>query len=142
MYDLEPVSKVQLEFIEKSKVPPGSVVTYSGNFFTEPFPANNDPRYGYQAMFYSNIFHDWNDEKCKLLAKKTYDALPQNGYIFLHEALLNDDGNGPLTNACFSFHMFMFTQGKQFTFNELKQLLVEVGFKGIILFIITQYELS
>ena len=130
LFDLEPVSKVQLDFIQKSGVPGGSVVTYSGNFFTEPFPAYNDPKYGYQAMFYSNIFHDWNDEKCKLLAKKTYDALPENGYIFLHEALLNDDGNGPLTVACYSFFMFLVTEGKQFTFKELKEILTEAGFRG------------
>ena len=43
--------------------------------FKEPFPANNDPKYGYQAMFYSNIFHDWSEEKCKYLAKKTYVKL-------------------------------------------------------------------
>ena len=32
---------------------------------------------------------------------------PENGYIFLHEALLNDDGNGPLGAALFSFLMFI-----------------------------------
>ena len=62
-------------------------------------------------MFYSNIFHDWSVEKCFYLAKKTYDSLPVNGYIFLHESLLNDDGNGPLAAAYFSFHMFIHTEG-------------------------------
>lgn len=101
--------------------------------FKEPFPANNDPKYGYQAMFYSNIFHDWSEEKCKYLSKKTYDSLPENGVILLHEALLNEDGNGPLITAFLSFQMFLVTEGKQFTFNELEKILNEAGFKGKLL---------
>ena len=99
--------------------------------FKDDFPLHDDQKYGYQATFYSNVFHDWNDEKCKYLTKKSYDALPENGMIFLHEALLNDDGNGPLVTACFSFHMFLRTEGKQFTFSELKDILTNAGFKGI-----------
>jgi len=94
------------------------------------FPKHDDPKYGYQAVFYSNIFHDWNDEKCKYLAKKTYDSLPKNGWILLHEALLNEDGNGPLITAFLSFTMLTETEGKQFTFFELKELLTEAGFNG------------
>ena len=130
LFDLEPVCRVAQEFIDKSGLEKDKVITYTGNMFKDDFPLHNDSKHGYQAMFYSNIFHDWSEEKCKYLAKKTYDALPENGIIFLHEALLNEDGNGPLITACFSFHMFLVTEGKQFTFTELKSLLNEVGFKG------------
>ena len=82
-------------------------------------------------MFFSNIFHDWSESKCKYLAKKSFDSLPQNGIILIHEALLNDDGNGPLEAAYLSFKMFMGTEGKQFTFSELKLLLSEVGYTDI-----------
>lgn len=99
--------------------------------FKDNLPANDDPKFGYQAVFFSNIFHDWNDDKCRYLAKKTYDALPKNGVIILHEALLNEDGNGPLIAACMSFKMLMATEGKQFTFSELKEILSEVGFRDI-----------
>lgn len=132
LFDLEPVCKVAQTFIAKSGLEEGRVVTYPGNMFKEEYPLHSDPKYGYEGVFFSNIFHDWSETKCKYLAKKTYDALPENGMIFLHEALLNEDGNGPLITACFSFHMFMVTEGKQFTFTELKTLLNEAGFKGII----------
>ena len=111
VYDLGEVCKVAQTFIDKSNLPNDSVLTFTGNFFKDDFPRFDDAKYGYQAMFYSNIFHDWSNEKCVYLAKKTYESLPENGYIFLHEALLNNDGNGPLGAALFSFLMFINTEG-------------------------------
>lgn len=131
MFDLEPVCKVAQNYIEKSNLPPGFVKTYSGDFFKEPFPDCSDAEYGYQGMLYSNVLHDWSEQKCKHLVKKSFDSLPDNGTILIHEALLNDDGNGPLEAAYLSFKMFIGTEGKQFTFTELKDLLSETGFKNI-----------
>ncbi len=128
--ELEPVCKVAQKFVNKSGLEKDTVITYSANMFTDEFPSCYNLKYGYDSMLFSNIFHDWGDEKSKYLAKKAYDALPQNGMIFLNEALLNDDGNGPLITACFSFHMFRNTEGKQFTFTELKNILTEAGFKS------------
>ncbi len=122
--------KITQKYIDNSNLPTNTVQTFSGNMFKDMFPKHDDPKYGYQAVFYSNIFHDWNDEKCKYLAKKTYDSLPKNGWILLHEALLNEDGNGPLITAFLSFTMLTETEGKQFTFFELKELLTEAGFNG------------
>jgi hypothetical protein len=49
----------------------------------------------------------------------------------LHEALLDDDGDGPPTTAAFSMLMLLATQGQQFTFAELKALLETAGFKDV-----------
>lgn len=130
IFDLEPVCKEAQIFIDNSSLPDGTVLTYSGNMFTDDFPLNDNPTYGYQAILYSNVLHDWNDEKCEYLTKKAFDSLPDNGAILIHEALLNDDGNGPLIAACYSFSMFLKSEGKQFTFSELKELLAHSGFKG------------
>lgn len=128
--ELDSVSKVSQKFIDKSGLEKETVITYSANMFKDEFPLYNDSKYGYDSMLFSNVFHDWGDEKSKFLAKKAFDALPENGMIFLNEALLDDDGNGPLITACFSFHMFRNTEGKQFTFTELKNILTEAGFRG------------
>lgn len=128
--ELDSVCKIAQKFIDKSGLEKDTVITYDANMFKDEFPLYKDSKYGYDSILFSNIFHDWGDEKSKYLAKKAYDALPENGMIFLNEALLNDDGNGPLITACFSFHMFRNTQGKQFTFTELKDILNESGFKG------------
>lgn len=131
IFELDAVCKVAQQYIEKSGLPSDTVLTYSGNMFKDEYPSNDDPKYGYQACFYSNIFHDWNEEKCKYLAKKTYDALPKNGVIMLHEMLLNEDGNGPLVTTFLTYEMFIRTEGKQFTFSELKTLLTGAGFSGM-----------
>jgi acetylserotonin N-methyltransferase len=95
------------------------------DMFREPWPK------GYDAVFFSNIWHDWNFRTCAWLAARAYEALPRGGRIMLHEALLDDDGGGPPTTAAFSMLMLLATQGQQFTFAELKALLENAGFKDI-----------
>jgi hypothetical protein len=101
------------------------VDTVAVNMFREPWPK------GYDALFFSNIWHDWNFRTCSWLAARAYEALPRGGRIMLHEALLDDDGDGPATTAAFSMLMLLATQGQQFTFAELRALLEDAGFEGI-----------
>ena len=101
------------------------VDTLAVDMFREPWPR------GYDALFFSNVFHDWDFETCAWLAQQTYDALPGGGRILLHEMLLDDDGDGPVTAASFSMLMLLGTQGQQFTLPELKGLLEHAGFTGI-----------
>ena len=86
---------------------------------------------GYDALFFSNIWHDWNFQTCRWLATRSFEVLPPGGRIMLHEMLLDDDGAGPATTAAFSMLMLLATQGQQFTFGELKQILEGVGFSGV-----------
>ena len=67
--------------------------------FTDPWPA------GYDGIFFSNVFHDWDRASCLHLAKRSYAALPPGGRIFLHEVVLNDTKDGPLVAAAFSMEM-------------------------------------
>jgi acetylserotonin N-methyltransferase len=67
----------------------------------------------------------------KPLAARANEALPSGGRIMLHEMLLDDDGAGPATTAAFSMLMLLATQGQQFTFGEIKELLEQAGFKDI-----------
>jgi hypothetical protein len=101
------------------------VDTRAVNMFREPWPK------GYDAIFFSNIWHDWNFRTCAWLAARAYEALPRGGRIMVHEALLDDDGNGPPATAAFSMLMLLATQGQQFTFTELKALLENAGFTDI-----------
>jgi hypothetical protein len=101
------------------------VDTRAVDMFRQPWPR------GYDAVFFSNIWHDWNVRTCTWLAERTYEILPSGGRIMLHEMLIDDDGAGPATAAAFSMLMLLATQGQQFTFGELKDLLEGVGFTGI-----------
>lgn len=102
-----------------------SVDTAALNMFRDQWPT------GYDAIFFSNIWHDWNFRTCAWLAERAYEALPRGGRIMLHEMLLDDDGAGPATAAAFSMLMLLATQGQQFTFAELEGLLEQAGFRDI-----------
>ncbi len=101
------------------------VDTVAVNMFRDPWPS------GYDAIFFSNIWHDWNFRTCAWLAERAYQTLPRGGRIMLHEMLLDDDGAGPATTAAFSMLMLLATQGQQFTFGELKGLLEQAGFRDV-----------
>jgi acetylserotonin N-methyltransferase len=100
------------------------VDTVAVDMFREPWPR------GYDAMFFSNIFHDWNFETCAWLARRCYDALEPGGRIYLHEMLLDDEGASPITTVSFSMLM-LGTQGQQFTLPELRSILEGAGFADV-----------
>jgi hypothetical protein len=95
------------------------------NMFVEKWPQGHD------AHFFSNIFHDWSDATCRMLARKSYEALPSGGRILLHEMLMDDDGCGPLASAAFSMMMLLGTKGRQYSLPELRGFLEAAGFTGI-----------
>jgi 3-hydroxy-5-methyl-1-naphthoate 3-O-methyltransferase len=111
-------------FIAASDVGP-RVRALAVNMFTQPWPSGHD------THFLSNILHDWSDETCRLLVKKSFDALPSGGRIVLHEMLMDDDGCGPLAAAAFSLLMLIGTRGRQYSLPELRGFLEPVGFTGV-----------
>ena len=98
------------------------VDTRSVDMFREAWPA------GYDAIFMSNIFHDWDPATNAKLAASAFAALPSGGRIHLHEILINDEGSGPLAAASFSMLMLVGTKGRQYSFAELAQMLNTAGF--------------
>jgi acetylserotonin N-methyltransferase len=100
------------------------VDTRAVDMFRDPWPAGHD------AMLFANIFHDWSFATGAFLANRAYSHLPQRGRIFVHEMLLDDDAVGPLPAVSFSMLMLR-TQGQQFRFAELKELLEGAGFSNV-----------
>jgi hypothetical protein len=97
------------------------VATHAFNMFDDPWPT------GYDAVFFSNVFHDWDAQRRDELAAHSFAALPPGGRIYLHEMLLNQSSDGPLPSALFSV-MMLNTRGKQFSAPELDTLLRGAGF--------------
>jgi acetylserotonin N-methyltransferase len=100
----------------------GQIDTVSVDMFRAPWPT------GYDAIFMSNIFHDWSPETNAALSASAFRALPSGGRIFLHEMLINDEGSGPLSAAAFSMIMVAGTRGRQYSFSELASFLEGAGF--------------
>jgi hypothetical protein len=86
---------------------------------------------GYDGVLFSNIFHDWDLDTNRALARRAYEALPAGGRIFVHEMLLADDGSGPVTTASFSLFMLLGTQGRQYAEGEIRAILSGAGFEDV-----------
>ncbi|PQA87902.1 methyltransferase [Hyphococcus luteus] len=123
--DLDTMCAAAEEIFVKGSGVEARVDTVAVDMFREDWPQ------GYDALFFSNVFHDWNEKTNAELARRSYDALPSGGRIFLHEMLMNDNEDGPLTTASFSMLMLRGTQGKQYTLRELTAILEGAGFTGV-----------
>ncbi|HET8840320.1 MAG TPA: methyltransferase [Ktedonobacteraceae bacterium] len=99
--------------------------TVAVDMFTDSWPS------GYDGIFFSDVFHNWQRANCLYLAQRSFAALPPGGRLFVHEMLLNETRNAPLTVVAHSMHMHNFLGGRQYTMGELEDLLHEAGFVNI-----------
>jgi len=102
------------------------IQTASVDMFANDWPAGHD------AHLFSNVFHDWDAEKCRLLAAKSFAGLPPGGRIYLHESLLNETHDGPPLITLYSMNMARVTEyGKQYSAADLREMLSSVGFVDV-----------
>ena len=123
LLDLENVLIVAKKILKVYDVK-SSVQFLAENFWECDYPESD-------IHFYSQIFHDWPEEKCKYLAKKSYDTLPKNGKIIIHEILFDEGKNGPLMASAGNVGMLAWTEGRQYSGKELSYILKSSGFKDI-----------
>lgn len=124
LMDLAAMAEEAGTYVERAGMR-GRVDTHAGNMFTEDWPRDAD------AHFFANVFHDWSVETNALLARKSFDALPSGGRIFLSEILMDDDGAGPWHAAAFSLLMLIGTLGKQYSLPEFRAILEGAGFTRV-----------
>lgn len=124
LMDLQAMCDVALGYAKAAGVE-DRIDSRTVDMFRQPWPR------GYDAIFFSNIFHDWDFDTCAMLTRKAYEALPSGGRILLHEMLLDDTHDGPSTAVAFSFYMLLSTKGQQFTAAELRTLLSDAGFSNV-----------
>jgi len=123
VFDTAPVCEVASEIVANYKLQ-ARVATQVGDMWTDPFPSAD-------LHFYSMIFHDWPAEKCRLLARKSFDALDPGGRIIVHEMLFNRDRSGPFPVAATNIVMLLWTEGEQYSGGEISSMLREAGFAKI-----------
>lgn len=122
--ELPAVCEIAAEYIAQYGLQ-NRVDTRGMDMFRESWPT------GYDAMFFSNVFHDWGPQAREHLVREAYDKLPRGGRIYVHEMLLGDTKEGPAAAAGFSINMVLFADGKQFTAAELEHLLARGGFEDV-----------
>lgn len=90
---------------------------------------------GYSVALLGHILHSEGDERSRELLRKTYDALDENGTMVIAEFLLQEDKTSPTQAAIFNVNMLVNTeQGRAYSFEELREWLLEFGFRNIRLF--------
>ncbi|XP_014890574.1 acetylserotonin O-methyltransferase isoform X3 [Poecilia latipinna] len=95
-----------------------------GDFFKDSLPVAD-------LYILARILHDWTDERCIELLCRIYKACKPGGAVLLVEALLNEDGSGPLTAQLYSLNMLVQTEGRERTGAQYAALLAASGFTNI-----------
>ncbi|XP_039884288.1 acetylserotonin O-methyltransferase [Simochromis diagramma] len=97
---------------------------HEGDFFKDSLP---------EAELYilARILHDWTDEHCVELLQRIYKACKPGGAVLVVEALLSEDGSGPLTAQLYSLNMLVQTEGRERTDVQYAALLTAAGFTNI-----------
>jgi hypothetical protein len=122
--DLGPVCDEGLEYVKRFGLEE-RIDAHRADMFRSEWPT------GYDAHFFSNMFHDWRPATCGELARRSYRSLEPGGTINLHEMLINDDGSGPRIAASFAMLMVAGTQGQQYSFAQLQTILGDAGFVDV-----------
>jgi acetylserotonin N-methyltransferase len=122
--DLPAVCDVTSEYIRQHQVV-SQVQTLAADMFVDTWPA------GFDCLFFSDVLHDWDDDRCRLLAERAFASLPSGGRIWIHEMLLAATKDAPPSAAAYSLVMVLVTQGRQRTAAEIRGILEAVGFGRI-----------
>lgn len=121
--DFSQVCEVAEEYIAQYNLQ-DRVKTHAGNIWQDGWPDAD-------LHFFSNMYHDWMPDKCHFLTAKSFRSLEPGGRIVIHEMLYNDEKTGPFTSAAFSMIMMGWTEGRQYSGQELTDMLDEIGFEKV-----------
>ena len=96
---------------------------HDGDFFKDPLPAAD-------VLIMGHILHDWNLDEKYMLLRKAYEALPPNGALIVHEALIDDGRKENAFGLLMSLNMLIETHGGfDFTGRDCRRWMKEVGFR-------------
>jgi predicted O-methyltransferase YrrM len=97
----------------------------AGDMLVDRLPADAD------VHLWSNVLHDWDEPIVRQLIRKSFDALPPDGLIVIHDAFLNAAKNGPLHVAEYSVLLMHSSEGRCYSTREMEQYLTDAGFRDV-----------
>lgn len=81
------------------------------------------------------ILHAWDDEKCLVILKKCYEALPDHGKVIVVDMVISETPETSLASrSLYQFDMFMMNTnmtGKERTETEFQCLAEAAGFSTV-----------
>jgi len=118
-----PVVQPVFEAYAKSRGVAQRLRFHQGDFFKDPLPKSD-------VIVMGHILHDWNLDEKMMLLRKAYDALPSNGALIIHEALIDDARKQNAFGLLMSLNMLIETHGGfDFTGADCRKWMKDVGFK-------------
>lgn len=93
----------------------------AGDFFTDPLPPAD-------LYCLGRILHDWNETKIRLLLGKVFAALPAGGGLLIAEKILTPAN---VSAHMQSLNMLICTEGRERTFEQYREILIETGFESV-----------
>lgn len=121
-FDLPPVAPHAQRHIEQAGMA-DRITVVSGDFFVDDLPAAD-------VLTMGNVLHDWNLEKKKILLRKAYEALPEDGALIVIEAVIDDARRENAYGLLMSLNMLIeLGDAFDFTGAEFREWCREAGFR-------------
>jgi predicted O-methyltransferase YrrM len=124
VFERPPVDAIARRMIEQRGYS-DRISVVAGDMFADALPTGCD------VHLYSNVLHDWDVDKVRLLLAASFHALEPGGVLIVHDAHLNADKAGPLPVAKYSALLMSVTEGKCYSIAEMETLLGEAGFRDV-----------
>ncbi|XP_057873138.2 caffeic acid 3-O-methyltransferase 1-like [Cryptomeria japonica] len=113
-----------LPHVVRTAPPTKGVEHVEGNMFEEIPSAD--------SIFIKTVLHNWDDEHCLKILKKSYDAVTEDGKVLIVDAVIDKTKRSKSQVGLLSdiLMMAVSTDGKERTEDEFKNLFYKAGFKG------------
>ncbi|MCX5339783.1 acetylserotonin O-methyltransferase [Streptomyces atratus] len=96
------------------------VTVKSGSFF-DSVPSGSD------LYMVSNVFHDWDDQRSRLILKNIASAMHEGAHLAVVEAVAGLDDSADEAISLMDMDMLVLCEGKQRTVQEFRSLMSEAG---------------
>lgn len=86
---------------------------------------------GVDAILLSNLLHDWDSPEATEIVRRSAEALPSDGLLIIHGAVINAEKTGPLPVAEYSSLLMNITQGKCYSVTEYAEMVAPFGLRVV-----------
>jgi hypothetical protein len=120
------VLEVSKEIVEQNGCA-DRVTLMPGNYLTSPFGS------GYDAVLLSGMMHRENSNTCRLLLRKSFEALESGGMVVVSDVFFDDDRkNSPPFAIHFALNMMLTSdEGSAHAKTEMARWAAEAGFSQV-----------
>ena len=124
IFDLPGTLKIAQRLLKKHEMS-HRIELIPGDFKRDELPG------GFDAVFLSNIIHSEDIPTNEQLMGKICGALNPGGMLIIKDHIMDEARTQPNIGAIFAVEMLLFTQGRTYSFQEVKGWLRRVGFSQI-----------